>query len=276
MENLDDKLGVLKKIVHSMERVVVAFSGGVDSSFLLRVAFDELGDNVVAVTASSVIHPFSELEEAKKTAASIGAKQVILSTDEMLLDSFLANTPERCYHCKKTIFSQLKQWATANRFPYIVEGSNLDDEDDYRPGLRALHELNIRSPLQEAGLSKNEIRTLSKQLGLSGWDKPALACLASRIPYGTRITESILERVDKAETMLRREGFRQVRVRDHGTVARLEVPVEDRERAIDPVLSRRITERLREFGYTYVTLDLEGYRTGSMNETVGKNGSRSD
>lgn len=263
-------------ILDRMDRVAVAFSGGVDSAFLLRIAREVLGENVIALTADSVIHPSSEREETESVAAAIGVEHIILKTDVMSMETFLSNPPDRCYHCKKEIFTQLKHWAEENGYTDIVEGSNSDDDDDYRPGMRALCELGIRSPLREAGLTKDEIRGLSREYGLPTYDKPALACLASRIPYGTRITRAILERIDKAESFLRSRGFNQVRVRDHGTVARIEVPFEDRIKMIRAETARSITDRFRAFGYRYVTLDLEGYRRGSLNETLEDHGPGSD
>ncbi|MFC1502167.1 ATP-dependent sacrificial sulfur transferase LarE [bacterium] len=268
----EKKLEELKNILTEMKSVLIAFSGGVDSSFLLKVAYDVLKEKVLAVTASSPIQPAFEQEEAKHFALSIGANHLIIPTHEMSDEEFTANPPNRCYHCKKSIFSELKQIAIEKGIPFVADGSNIDDMKDYRPGMRALRELNIRSPLKEANLTKAEIRSMSKQMGLPTWNTPPLACLASRIPYDSKITLEKLRRIDIAESFLRDIGIKQVRVRDHDNIARIEVLPVDKTPFFDDELSSKIVLRLKKLGFTYVTLDLQGYRTGSLNEKNPKNG----
>ncbi|NQT26283.1 ATP-dependent sacrificial sulfur transferase LarE [candidate division KSB1 bacterium] len=262
------KLDHLKQILKEMNSVLVAYSGGVDSAFLLKVAVDTLEDRVFAVTAESQIHPDFEIEGARELAKDLSVKHKVVTSTEMEDEVFLQNPPDRCYHCKKHVFSELKALADQNGIPWVVDGTNADDVGDYRPGLQALAELDIRSPLKEAELTKAEIRQLSKQLELPTWDRPAMACLASRIPYGTRITSEALERVAKAERLLRRLGFQQVRVRDHGDVARIEVTPDQKDAFLDKEMTDLLVLKLKTLGYKYVALDLEGYRMGSLNEAL--------
>jgi len=265
----------LNRRLQELDRVAVAFSGGVDSTFLLRAARDVLGrDRVLAVTAVSDIHPESEIGDAERLARSIGVRHVLVRSGDMEDESFRANPPERCYLCKKRVFESLKALAEERGFGSVVDGTNADDAGDFRPGRKALRELGIVSPLQEAGLTKKEIRALSRKWGLPTWNRPALACLATRIPYGTRITPEILKRVDAGEAWLRRRGFAQVRVRDHGGLARIEIAPAEMPKTRRPGLAAKIVKEFKSIGYQYVTLDLEGYRTGSLNEALGKKRSR--
>jgi len=265
---VDERIKRLKESLSGLESVVVAFSGGVDSTLLLKMSCDVMGDRVLAVTADSPIHPAQEMDSAVRTAGSLRVKHIVVHTQELQDSRFTANTPDRCYHCKKALFQALKEIAAAQGFLNIVEGSNADDLDDYRPGAKAAGEMGVRRPLQEAGLTKAEIRAISKDLGLPTWDKPSLACLASRIPYGNPVTLEALASIDAAEAFIRSLGIAQVRVRHHGQTARIEVDPEDLEKLARGTNRLCVVNQLRGLGYVYVTLDLAGYRTGSMNEGV--------
>ena len=269
---VEHKLDKLRNILGEMDSALVAYSGGVDSTFLLKVAYDVMGEKVLAVTANSEVQSETEIEEAARIIGDIGARHLVIETNEMQDDAYKANSIDRCYHCKKILFSDLVKVAEEHNIDFILEGSNADDLNDYRPGLKAIEELKIRSPLKEAELTKEEIRSFSKAMGLKTWDKPAFACLASRIPYGTEITNDKLRRVDKAEFYLRSLGFYQVRVRDHGDIARIEVLSSEFDRLFRNGLIEQITGKFKELGYLYVTVDLEGYKTGSMNKVIGKDG----
>jgi len=249
--------------------MLIAFSGGVDSTFLLKVASTVLpGEKIIAVTADSETYPGKELLSAKETARSFGVRHKIIKTFEMRDKRFTRNPVNRCYFCKKELFAKLAVLARSLKLDFVADASNASDKQDFRPGNKAKDELKIRSPLQEAGISKKEIRSLSKKLGLLNWDKPAAACLASRVPYGTKITGALLARIDEAEGVLGRFGFKQARVRHYNGLCRIEVRKED----IPGLLRRRdlIVERFKKLGYNYVTVDLEGYRTGSLNEVIRK------
>jgi uncharacterized protein len=248
----------------------VAFSGVVDSTLLLKVAYDVLGDRTLAVLGASPSIPQYEQEQARRIANQIGSKLVILDKHELDDPKFVENTPDRCYFCKAGICEALLAYAAQQGYDVVVDGTNADDTGDFRPGSRAAKEYGMRSPLQEVGLTKTEIRALSKALGLPNWDKPSSACLVSRIPYGDPIDEQILDQIGKAELFLLDLGFLELRVRHHGEVARIEVPVQD----FSTLLKHRehIVASLKTLGYTYITLDLSGFRSGSMNEVLDTDG----
>jgi uncharacterized protein len=259
------KLETLKSILAEMESVLISYSGGVDSTFLLKVASDILKDKAIAVTASSEIHPSKELEEAKKNAKMLGVRHFIINTNELDDENFTSNTPERCYYCKKELFYKLIELAKQYGLNYVIDGSNYDDESDFRPGMKAASEFGIKSPLKDGKLTKEEIRLLSKEMNLPTWDKPSFPCLSTRFPYGTKITKEKLLRVESAEDFLARLGIRQLRVRDHGDIARIEVLKEDMHMFLDDAISQEITDKFKALGYMYITLDIQGYRMGSMN-----------
>ncbi len=265
---LKEKYKLLKDIIARKESAAVAFSGGVDSTFLLKVAKEVLDNKLLAITATSSTYPKRELNEAIKYAKDINVKHVIISSEELEIEGFAMNPKNRCYYCKKELYTKINDIALENNINCVFDGSNLDDVGDYRPGMQAADELGVVSPLKEAELTKSDIRELSKMLGLPTWNKPSFACLSSRFPYGNKITLSKLNMVDRAEQLLLDMGLTQVRVRHHGEIARIEVDPSEREKFFNIDIMNNIGNELKKIGFTYVTLDLLGYRTGSMNETL--------
>lgn len=265
---LRGKLQALQDYLRELGSVAVAFSGGVDSTFLLQVAHDTLGDRVVAFTAGSAFVPERDIEEAREFARSIGVRHIVRRFDTLSIGGIRRNPANRCYLCKHALFTKFKELAWLEGGYHLVDGSNLDDDGDYRPGRQALAELAVLSPLHHARLYKQDIRDLSRAMGLVTWDKPSFACLASRFVYGEELTEHGLERVNLAEEFLIGLGFKQFRVRTHGDLARIELLPDDIARILP--LRREVYDRFIELGYSYITLDLKGYRTGSMNETLAR------
>lgn len=265
-----ERFNRLKEILTDMGSIVIGFSGGVDSTFLLKVAQDTLGDRVMAVTASSSTFPERELNEALSFVKNINVKHMVIRSEELEIEGFAKNPKDRCYYCKRELFSKILDIAKKEGYEYVADGANADDTGDYRPGMRAGRELGVRSPLLEAGLTKNDIRLLSREMGLPTWDKPSFACLSSRVPYGQEITSEKLKMIESSEQFLLDIGFRQVRVRHHGDIARIEVSPEEREKFFDTCVMNQVAGRLKKIGFNYVTLDLMGYRTGSMNEVLDR------
>lgn len=267
-----DQLNALKEYIRQKEKLVVAFSGGVDSTFLLKVAHDVLGDKVLAVTAKSCSFPGRELREAAEFCEKEGIRHMVVESEELAIEGFSHNPPNRCYLCKTELFTKIWDIARENDIPYVAEASNLDDNGDYRPGLLAVAELKVLSPLREVGMDKKTIRELSKELGLKTWDKQSFACLSSRFVYGEEITEEKLGMVDRAEQFLLDAGFHQVRVRIHDSgkmpIARIEIGAEEFPKMFAGNFHTQVNEKLKEIGFSYVTLDMGGYRMGSMNDMI--------
>ncbi len=263
-----EKFENLKKYLRELGSVCIAFSGGVDSTFLLAVASEVLNDKAIAVTVHASMHTKREYNESVDFASKLGVNHIVIEANEYSIKEFVDNDKDRCYYCKRAIFTKIKEIALENETEYVADGTNVDDDNDYRPGMRALNELGVVSPLKMAGLTKQDIRDLSKQMNLLTWDKPSFACLASRIPYGMKITPEKLSMVEAAEEILIELGFRQFRVRHHGDIARIELPPDEIRDFINKENIDDVVERFKKIGFTYVTLDLEGYRMGSLNETI--------
>ncbi|MGI6585831.1 MAG: ATP-dependent sacrificial sulfur transferase LarE [Lutisporaceae bacterium] len=265
MDNLDR----LKDFIRQYNKAAVAFSGGVDSSFLLKVSSDVLGaENVIAITLKAAVNPEAEIEEAVELAELTGVKHIILPMDVMSIPGFRENPTDRCYICKKAIFERVISEARKYGISSIFDGTNAEDVKDFRPGMKALGELGIISPLRECGLGKSEIRKYSREYGIKTWDKPSMACLASRVPYHEPITEEKLKMIGKSEGLLQAMGFRQFRVRCHGGIARIEVAPEEMKKLLDINIMNDISDKLKSTGFQYVALDMQGYRTGSLNEIL--------
>lgn len=267
----EDKFDELKEILKSMGSALVAFSGGVDSSFLLKAAADVLKEKVLAVTAKSPAFPEREIKKAIEIAGILNVRHLIIESSELKNPAYLRNNSNRCYFCKTELFEDLKKIALSEGINFILDGQNYDDIGDYRPGMKAAAEIGVRSPLKESYMTKNDIRKLSEKLGLPNWDRPSFACLSSRIPYGISISKELLEKIDFLENLLLDLGFTQVRVRNHDKIARIEILEEEMQKFNNKDIRMQIISEFKKLGYLYVTLDLEGYKTGSMNKVLNKN-----
>ena len=268
-KDLNHKLEKLRRILKDYKNVLIAYSGGVDSTFLLKVAIDTLGKkNVITATAISQTYPKNDLSCAKKIIKQLGVKHLFLKTDEMSNKNFVHNKPDRCYWCKNELFGQLAKFAKKNKIKTVCDGTNYSDRDDYRPGMKAAEKWNIKHPLLESELSKNDIRLLSKKLSLPTWDKEASPCLASRFPYGHKITSGKLKKIEAAENELKKLNLKNLRLRDYEDTARIEIDKNQLNQIFKNNIHKKIVAILSKYNYTYITLDLEGYRTGSLNKTI--------
>lgn len=263
---MENKYKMLVENLREKKKVSIAFSAGVDSTLLLKVAKETLGENVIAITVISSMNPEREVKESIEFCKEIGVKHILIEANEYSIPEFVANNKERCYFCKRGIFTKIREKAESEGYDIVIDGSNFDDDSDYRPGMKALRELNIYSPLKEVEFTKSEIRALCKELKLKVWDKPSMACLASRIPYGMTITQKKLKKVELAEEFLSSKGFKQFRVRYYDELAKIEVLKDDISKII--AISQEIIDEFKKIGFTYVSLDLEGFRSGSMNEAL--------
>ena len=263
---INQKLDNLRNRLLELGKVAIAYSGGVDSNFLLKVAKDTLGDKVIAVTLHAMMHSEREIEEAINYAKEFEVEHIVVSIDNFKVEKFIENNSDRCYHCKREVFKTVKEVASNHNIKHILDGTNLDDLGDFRPGLKALEELNVISPLKECELTKEDIRKLSKEMNLNTYNKPAFACLATRIPYGTKITKELLKKIEKSEEYLVSIGFNQFRVRAHKDIARIEVGKDEIHKFFNEDLLNKTNNKLKEIGFKYVTLDMAGYEMGSMNK----------